>query len=96
VQFIKSSILTGRYILLPIMLLWIGLQEIGGVLAAMAEPIADMFPSEYFDELKWPGIVAMILIVIASLVVGVIARLGITIGDYCRNTIRREVNEIRK
>jgi uncharacterized membrane protein len=58
------------------LLLWIGLREIGELLAAMAEPIADMFPSTYFDDLKWPGIVAMILIAGASLVIGVVAKLG--------------------
>jgi uncharacterized membrane protein len=76
VQFIKSRILTGLYVLLPIMLLWIGLREIGGVLAVMAEPIADMFPSRYFDDLKWPGLVAMLLIVAASLVIGIAAMLS--------------------
>jgi uncharacterized membrane protein len=61
------------------MLLWIGLREIGGLLAAMAEPIADLFPSEYFDDLKWPGIVATILIVGAALVVGVFAKLDFVV-----------------
>lgn len=72
-QFIKSRILTGLYVLLPLMLLWIGLREIGGVLAAMAEPIADMFPSEYFNDLRWPGVVAALLIIAASIVVGIAA-----------------------
>ena len=72
-QFIKSRILTGLYVLLPIMLLWIGLREIGGVLAVMAEPIADMFPSSYFNDLRWPGVVAAFLIVAASIVVGIAA-----------------------
>ena len=72
-QFIKSRILTGLYVLLPLMLLWIGLREIGGVLAAMAEPIADMFPSEYFNDLRWPGVVAALLIMAASVVVGIAA-----------------------
>lgn len=76
-QFLKSSLLTGLYVLLPLMLLWLGLREIGGVLAAMAEPIADMFPSRYFDDLKWPGVVAAILIVAASVVVGSLARLSV-------------------
>jgi len=55
------------------MLLWIGLREIGGVLAVMAEPIADMFPSSYFNDLRWPGVVAALLIVAASIVVGIAA-----------------------
>ena len=75
-QFIKSRILTGLYVLLPLMLLWIGLREIGGLLASMAEPIADMFPSSYFDDLKWPGVVAALLIIAASFVIGIAAMLS--------------------
>lgn len=75
-QFLKSSLLTGLYVLLPLMLLWLGLREIGGLLAQMAEPIADMFPSRYFDDLKWPGVVAAVLIVAASIVVGILAKLS--------------------
>ena len=59
------------------MLLWIGLREIGGLLAEMATPIADMFPSRYFDDLKWPGVVAILLIVGASFVIGLAAMLSI-------------------
>jgi uncharacterized membrane protein len=77
VNFIKSRILTGLYVLLPLMLLWLGLREIGGLLADMADPIADMFPSEYFDDLSWPGIVAGLLIVGASFVVGLAALLSV-------------------
>lgn len=76
-QFFKSTLLTGLYVLLPLLLLWLGLREIGGLLASMAEPIADMFPSRYFDDLRWPGIVAAILIVITSIVVGTLAKLGV-------------------
>ena len=79
-QFLKSTLMTGLYVLLPLLLLWLGLREIGGLLAAMAEPIADMFPSSYFDDLKWPGIVAAILIVIASIVIGTLAKLPFVAG----------------
>ena len=75
-QFIKSRILAGLYVLLPLMLLWIGLREIGGLLATMAEPIADMFPSKYFDDLRWPGIVAALLIIAASFVIGIATMLS--------------------
>ena len=75
-NFLKNSMLTGLYVLLPLLLLWIGVREIGGLLAAMAEPIADMFPSSYFDDLKWPGVVAAILIAAAALVIGLLANFG--------------------
>lgn len=73
-QFIKSRLLTGLYVLLPLMLLWLGLREIGGLLAAMAEPIADSFPSTYFDDLRWPGVMAALLTIVASIVIGIAAK----------------------
>lgn len=76
-EFIKSRILTGLYVLLPLMLLWLGLREIGGLLAEMADPIADMFPSTYFDDVKWPGVIAALLITIASIVIGIAAKLKV-------------------
>lgn len=91
-NFLKKAILTGLYVLLPLLLLWIGVREIGSLLAAMAEPIADMFPSEYFDDLKWPGIVAALLIAAASFVIGVVAQLDLVsrlAGNFERNVLFR-------
>lgn len=77
-NFLKTTVLGGLFILLPIMLLWMGLLEIGGLLATMATPIADIladfFPQDYFDNLTVPGVVAFILIVGASFVLGLAAR----------------------
>ena len=74
-KFLKSTLITGLYVLLPVLLLGIGLAEIGGLLAAMVDPIADMFPSDYFDDVKWPGIVAASMIVVTSLLLGLFARI---------------------
>jgi uncharacterized membrane protein len=77
-NFLKTTVLGGLFILLPIMLLWMGLIEIGGLLAAMAAPIADIladfFPQDYFENLTAPGVVAFMLIVGASFVLGLAAR----------------------
>lgn len=74
-KFLKSTLLTGLYVLLPLLLLGIGLAEIGELLAAMVDPIADMFPSDYFEDVHWPGIVAALLIVLTSLLLGLLARI---------------------
>lgn len=75
-KFLKSALLNGLYVLLPILLLWIGVREIGGVLAAMAAPIADLIGSQYFENLVLPGAIAIVLIVGASIFIGMVARLG--------------------
>ena len=77
-KFLKTTILGGLFILLPLMLLWIGLKEIAGVLEAMAAPIADLlpFPPGTFDNLSAPGVVATFLIVGTSFILGVLARIS--------------------
>ena len=73
-NFLKTTLLGGLFILLPLMLLWLGFKEIGGLLEAMATPIADMIPGKYFENLAAPGVVAMILIIGASFILGLAAR----------------------
>ena len=73
-SFLKTTLLGGLFLLLPIMLLWVGLQEIGGLLVSMATPIADMLPKKIFEDLLAPGVVALILIVAASFVLGLAAK----------------------
>lgn len=92
-RFLKNSLLTGLYVLLPILLLWIGVREIGGVLAAMAAPIADLIGSKYFDDLIMPGVVATVLIAGASIIIGIIARLGFVaaIGHKVESVILNRV-----
>ena len=73
-NFLKTTLLGGLFILLPLMLLWIGMKEIGALLVDMATPIADMFPPGVFDNLTAPGVVALLLIVATSFVLGLAAR----------------------
>jgi uncharacterized membrane protein len=73
-NFLKTTLLGGLFLLLPLMLLWIGLQEIGGLLVAMATPIADMLPGKMFENLLVPGVVALVLIVGASFLLGLAAK----------------------
>ena len=75
-NFLKTTLLSGLSILLPLMLLWIGLKEIGGLLELMATPIADMLPGQHFENLTAPGVIATILIVCAAFILGLTARLS--------------------
>ena len=88
-NFIKTTLLGGLLILLPLMLLLLGLQEIAGLLIAMATPIADLFPKGPFEDLATPGLVAALLIVGVSFVLGLAARsyILIRIGRQIENSI---------
>ena len=39
-NFLKTTLLGGLYVLLPLMLLWIGIKEVGALLVELATPIA--------------------------------------------------------
>jgi uncharacterized membrane protein len=73
-NFLKTTLLGGLFVLLPLILLWLGLSEIAGLLVAMATPIADLFPAGVFDKLTAPPVVAVILLVGASFILGLAAR----------------------
>lgn len=92
-NFLKTTLLGGLFILLPLMLLWIALKEIGGLLESMATPIADLFPKDVFDDLTTPGIVAILLIVGTSFVLGLAARSAwlSSIGRSFENSVLNRV-----
>lgn len=73
-NFLKTTLLGGLFVLLPLILLWLGLSEIAGLLVAMATPIADLFPAGVFDKQTAPAVVAVILLVGASFILGLAAR----------------------
>ena len=92
-KFLKTTLLGGLFVSLPIMLLWIGLKEIGGLLTEMATPIADMLPGRMFDNLKAPGVIALLLIIGASFVLGLAARSAwlSSVGRNFENSILNRV-----
>jgi uncharacterized membrane protein len=92
-RFLKDALLQGLFVLLPVLLLWIGIKEIGGVLAAMATPIADVIGSKYFEDLLMPGLIATILIAGASIIIGVISKLGFVaaIGQKIESAVLNHV-----
>jgi len=92
-NFIKTTLFGGLLILLPLMLLWLGLHEIAGLLIAMATPIADLFPKGPFENLATPGLVAVLLIVGVSFVLGLAARSFVLkrIGRQLENSILEKI-----
>jgi uncharacterized membrane protein len=83
-NFLKTTLLSGLAILLPLMLLWIGIKEIGGLLVLMATPIADMLPGKHFEKLTAPGVIAAILILCTAFIMGLTARFS-SLRDIGRN-----------
>ena len=73
-NFLKTSALGGLFVLLPLLLFYLLLSEALQAIVALATPIADLFPQGWFDKVEAPVAVAVILILVASFVFGVMLR----------------------
>ncbi len=62
------------FVLLPILLLYLLLGELLDVVVALAMPIVNLFPKGTFDEAYFPVLIALVLIVGASFVIGLAMR----------------------
>ena len=75
VGFLKTTVVGGFFILLPLLLFGILMEEILGAVVGLATPIADLFPEELFENLSAPVAVAIVLIILASFLFGLAMRL---------------------
>jgi len=73
-EFFKSCLIGGLFVVLPLALFYLLLSQILELMVAIATPIADLFPAGMFDEVKAPVVLAIILIVGASFVFGLVMR----------------------
>jgi uncharacterized membrane protein len=92
-KFLKSAILNGLLILLPFLFLIVIIKEFLELMIGLATPIADLFPSHIIDSFPDINILAVLLILGSSLVVGILARLpvGASIGRYFEQKILDKV-----
>ena len=92
-KFLKTAFVGGLFILLPLLLLQLMLTEIFQLLVALATPIADLFLSkEWVEAVNAPLILTIVLIVLASLILGLLAKskFGQRCGRWLeRNTVGR-------
>ena len=74
-EFLKSTAVGGFFILFPLLLLVLLMDEALQGVVGLAGPIANLFPEGTFAEDE-PVIVAVVLILLVSFVLGLITRLG--------------------
>jgi uncharacterized membrane protein len=74
VEFLKTSLVGGLFVLLPLVLFYLLLSELLQVVVVLATPIADLFPKGTFDRVKMPVVIGIILIVGASFLFGLALR----------------------
>lgn len=71
-DFLKTTIIGGLFVLLPIILLYLALSETLEVLVLLATPIADLIFPGHFEETKFPVLVALVLLVLISFILGLL------------------------
>jgi uncharacterized membrane protein len=89
IEFLKTTALGGLFVLLPVLLLYLVLSEALGLIVALATPIADLFPKGTFDQIKSPVLMALILIVGVSFLIGLVLRseTGRRLGGWIERTV---------
>ena len=88
-NFLKTTILGGLFVLLPIILIYLALAETLDILVLLASPIADLFFPGHFEEAEFPVLAALVLLVLISFILGLImlSDLGRRFGNWIERII---------
>ena len=88
-DFLKTTVIGGLFVLLPVLLLYMLLTEALQLVVGLATPIADLFPKGIFAQVKAPVLIALILIVSVSFLLGLALRSAALsrLGDWIEHTV---------
>ena len=88
-DFLKTTVIGGLFLLLPVLLLYMLLTEALQLVVGLATPIADLFPKGVFDQAEAPVLIALILIVAVSFLLGLALRSASLsrLGDWIEHTV---------
>ena len=74
IKFLKSALVNGLAMLLPVVLVFLAIKEIFELLVSVATPIADLFPPGTFDHVKETEILAVLLIIGLAIFLGILSK----------------------
>jgi len=88
-DFLKTTVIGGLFVLLPVLLLYMLLAEALQLVVALATPIADLFPKGFFAKVNAPVLIALILIVSVSFLLGIALRSAALsrLGGWIESTV---------
>ena len=88
-QFFKTTILGGLFVLLPVILIYLALAETFEILVLIASPIADLFFPGHFDDAEFTIPIALALLIGFSFILGLImlSDIGRRFGDWIERII---------
>jgi len=73
-KFLKTCLLGGLVVLLPLLLFYLLFSELMEIIVALATPIADLFPEDTFDKISDPLVIAILLLMGTSFIFGLALR----------------------
>lgn len=91
-EFLKTTVIGGFFILFPLLLFELMIVEVFELVVALSAPLADLVPKALVEAMNAPVAVALAVIVLASLMLGLAARseAGRRLGRWIeRNTLGR-------
>jgi uncharacterized membrane protein len=89
VDFLKTTVIGGLFVLLPVLLIFMLLAEALQMVVALATPIAALFPKGMFVQIEAPVLIALILIVGISFLLGLALRSAALsrLGDWIEHSV---------
>jgi uncharacterized membrane protein len=92
-EFFKTTILGGLFVLLPVILIYLALAETFEILVLIASPIADLFFPGHFDDAEFTIPIALALLIGLSFILGLImlSDTGRRVGDWIERIILGKV-----
>jgi len=73
-EFVKSTLVGGFFVILPMLIIYLLLKETMGVVTALASRIMDLLPERFVASDTTPVLTALILLVMAAFLAGFILR----------------------
>lgn len=88
-EFLKTTLLGGLVVLLPLLIFYLLMDELIDIFIALATPIADLFPPGYFDGAYAPLLLALLLLLAGSFVFGLALRSSwlVRMGDWLESAL---------
>ena len=77
-KFLKNAIVRGLVVLIPLVLIYLTLRELFGAMVALATPIVDLMPAGFIQKDDPENLIAVILILLTTLILGLIWSVGPT------------------
>jgi len=88
-RFIKATIAGGFFVILPVVLIWMLIEETIGIVDGLTAPIVEKLPVDKLGGLSIATLLAVVLIVLACFITGVLMRTApvARIGGWLERTL---------